>query len=155
MNIRQRILLLITLSFVALLFTGGFAVFQNSSSSKEVKSVTEGVVPSTLKSVELMGQLKDVQIATLAMVSAPNRDAVQQAHEEVKKKKADLQQALADQMAAAETDVQRGLVKQAEESLQNYFGSIDDTANFMLQGQKELAEATMAATVDQLSLIHI
>lgn len=149
MNIRQRILLLIALSFVALLFTGGFAVFQNTSSSKEVKSVTEGVVPSSLKSVELMGQLKDVQIATLAMVSAPDKAAITQAHDEVKKKKADLQKALADQMTSADNDAQRGLVKQAEESLLNYFGSIDDTANFMLQGQKELAEATMAATVDQ------
>lgn len=149
MNIRQRILLLIALSFVALLFTGGFAVFQNTSSSKEVKSVTEGVVPSSLKSVELMGQLKDVQIATLAMVSAPDKAAIAQAHEEVKKKKTNLQKALADQMTSADNDAQRGLVKQAEESLLNYFGSIDDTANFMLQGQKELAEATMAATVDQ------
>ncbi len=149
MNIRQRILLLIALSFVALLFTGGFAVFQNTSSSKEVKSVTEGVVPSSLKSVELMGQLKDVQIAALAMVSAPDKAAITQAYEEVKKKKTNLQQALADQMTSADNDAQRGLVKQAEESLLNYFGSIDDTANFMLQGQKELAEATMAATVDQ------
>lgn len=149
MNIRQRILLLIALSFVALLFTGGFAVFQNTSSSHEVKSVTEGVVPSSLKSVELMGQLKDVQIAALAMVSAPDKAAIAQAHEEVKKKKTNLQQALADQMTSADNDAQRGLVKQAEESLLNYFGSIDDTANFMLQGQKELAEATMAATVDQ------
>jgi two-component system chemotaxis sensor kinase CheA len=149
MNIRQRIVLLISLSFVALLFTGGFAVFQNSSSSKEVRSVTEGVVPSSLKSVELMGQLKDVQIATLAMVSAPDKATVAQAHEEVKKKKADLQKALADQTASADNDAQRGLIKQAEESLLNYFGSIDDTANFMLQGQKEIAEATMAATVDQ------
>lgn len=149
MNIRQRILLLIALSFVALLFTGGFAVFQNTSSSKEVKSVTEGVVPSSLKSVELMGQLKDVQIAALAMVSAPDKAAIAQAHEEVKKKKTNLQKALADQMTSADNDAQRGLVKQAEESLLNYFGSIDDTANFMLQGQKELAEATMAATVDQ------
>ncbi len=149
MNIRQRILLLIALSFAALLFTGGFAVYQSRSSSAEVKSVTEGVVPSTLKSVELMGQLKDVQIAALAMVSAPDAAAVAQTHQEVKKKKAELQKALADQMASADSDAQRGLVKQAEESLQNYFGSIDDTANFMLQGQKELAEATMAATVDQ------
>ncbi len=149
MNIRQRILLLIALSFAALLFTGGFAVFQNTSSSDEVKSVTEGVVPSSLKSVELMGQLKDVQIATLAMVSAPDKAAIAQAHEEVKKKKADLQKALADQMASADNETQRGLVKQAEESLLNYFGSIDDTANFMLQGQKAIAEATMGATVDQ------
>ena len=149
MNIRQRILLLIALSFSALLFIGGFAIFQNSSSTQEVKGVTEGVVPSTLKSVELMGQLKDVQIATLAMVSADDITSVQRAHEEVKQKKASLQKALADQMTAAENDTQRGLIKQAEESLQNYFGAIDDTANFMLQGQKELAEATMAATVDQ------
>jgi len=149
MNIRQRILLLITVSFVSLIFTGGYAVFQSKSSSKEVNFVTEGVVPSSLKSVELMGQLKDVQIATLAMVAAPDKAAIEQAHEEVKKKKANLQNALREQMESAENDIQRGLVKQAEESLLNYFGSIDDTANFMLQGQKVLAEATMAATVDQ------
>jgi len=81
MNIRQRILLLIALSFAALLFTGGFAVYQSRSSSAEVKSVTEGVVPSTLKSVELMGQLKDVQIAALAMVSAPDKATIAQTHE--------------------------------------------------------------------------
>ena len=149
MNIRQRILLLIALSFAALIFTGGFAVFQNTSSSKEVKMVTEGVVPSSLKSVALMGQLKDVQIATLAMVNAPDKEAIAKTHEEVKLKKAELQNALADQMATADSDAQRGLIKQAEESLLNYFGGIDDTANFMLQGQKPLAEATMAATVDQ------
>lgn len=149
MNIRQRILLLIALSFTALIFTGGFAVFQNTSSSKEVKMVTEGVVPSSLKSVALMGQLKDVQIATLAMVNAPDKEAIAKTHEEVKLKKAELQNALADQMATADSDAQRGLIKQAEESLLNYFGGIDDVANFMLQGQKPLAEATMAATVDQ------
>ncbi|MBT0571681.1 Hpt domain-containing protein [Curvibacter sp. CHRR-16] len=149
MNIRQRILLLIGLSFLALLFTGGFAVLQNTRSSKEVQSVTEGVVPSSLKSVELMGQLKDVQIATMGMVDAPDKAAILQMHEELKKKKADLQRALDDQMVSADNDIQRGLIKQAQESLQNYFASIDDTANFMLQGQKELAQATMAATVDQ------
>lgn len=149
MNIRQRILLLIALSFGALIFTGGFAVFQNTSSSKEVKMVTEGVVPSSLKSVALMGQLKDVQIATLAMVNAQDKASIAKTHEEVKLKKAELQNALADQMATADSDAQRGLIKQAEESLVNYFGGIDDTANFMLQGQKAMAEATMAATVDQ------
>jgi two-component system chemotaxis sensor kinase CheA len=149
MNIRQRILLLIALSFAALIFTGGFAVFQNTSSSKEVKMVTEGVVPSSLKSVALMGQLKDVQIATLAMVNAPDKASIAKTHEEVKLKKTELQNALTDQMATADSDAQRGLIKQAEESLQNYFGAIDDTANFMLQGQKAMAEANMAATVDQ------
>jgi two-component system, chemotaxis family, sensor kinase CheA len=149
MTIRQRILLLIALSFAALTLIGGFAVVQSRSSSSEVKTVTEGVVPSALQSVELMGQLKDVQIAALSMVSADSTELVAQAHTQLKQKKSDLEQALKAQFAQAETDTQRGLVKQAEESLQNYFSSIDDTANYMLAGQKQMAEVNMAATVDQ------
>jgi two-component system, chemotaxis family, sensor kinase CheA len=149
MTIRQRILLLIALSFAALTLIGGFAVVQSRSSSAEVRTVTEGVVPSTLQSVELMGQLKDVQIAALSMVAADNAELVTQAHNQLKRKKADLQQALSAQLQQAENQVQRGLVMQADESLQNYFGAIDDTANFMLQGQKQMAEVNMAATVDQ------
>jgi two-component system, chemotaxis family, sensor kinase CheA len=149
MTIRQRILLLIALSFTALTLIGGFAVVQSRSSSAEVRTVTEGVVPSTLQSVELMGQLKDVQIAALSMVAADNAELVTQAHTQLKRKKADLLQALSAQLQQAENQVQRGLVMQADESLQNYFGAIDDTANFMLQGQKQMAEVNMAATVDQ------
>jgi two-component system, chemotaxis family, sensor kinase CheA len=149
MTIRQRILLLIAFSFAALTLIGGFAVLQSRSSSAEVRTVTEGVVPSTLQSVELMGQLKDVQIAALSMVAADNAALVMQAHNQLKQKKADLLQALSAQLQQAENQVQRGLVMQADESLQNYFGAIDDTANFMLQGQKQMAEVNMAATVDQ------
>ena len=149
MTIRQRILLLIALSFAALTLIGGFAVLQSRSSSSEVRTVTEGVVPSTLQSVELMGQLKDVQIAALSMVAADNADLVTQALAQLRQKKAELQQALRAQLQQAENDTQRGLVQQADESLQNYFGAIDDTANFMLQGQKQMAEVNMAATVDQ------
>jgi two-component system, chemotaxis family, sensor kinase CheA len=149
MTIRQRILLLIALSFFALTLIGGFAVLQSRNSSAEVRTVTEGVVPSTLQSVELMGQLKDVQIAALSMVAADNAELVTQAHNLLKQKKTDLQRALSAQLQQAENDTQRGLVKQADESLQNYFGAIDDTANFMLQGQKQMAEVNMAATVDQ------
>lgn len=149
MTIRQRILLLIALSFAALTLIGGFAVLQSRSSSADVRVVTEGVVPSTLQSVELMGQLKDVQIAAMSMVAADSTELVAQAHVQLRQKKADLLQALAAQRQQAETQAQRGLVAQAEESLQNYFSAIDDTANFMLQGQKQMAEVNMAATVDQ------
>jgi two-component system, chemotaxis family, sensor kinase CheA len=87
MTIRQRILLLIAFSFAALTLIGGFAVLQSRSSSAEVRTVTEGVVPSTLQSVELMGQLKDVQIAALSMVAADNAALVAQAHNQLKRKK--------------------------------------------------------------------
>ena len=140
---------LIALTFFALAFIGGFAVFQSRDSSTEVKTVTEGVVPSSLASVELMSQLKDVQIATLAMVSAKETNEVGETQKTLVRKKEDLEKALQSQMAQADNDTQRGLIKQAQESLVNYFASIDDTAGFKQAGQQEIAEANMAATVDQ------
>jgi len=52
-------------------------------------------------------------------------------------------------MKQADSDTQRGLIKQAQESLSNYFSSIDDTLKFKQAEQQEMAEANMAATVDQ------
>jgi hypothetical protein len=60
MNIRQRIMLLVVLSFIAIALIGGFAVYQGRGSAKEVKTVTQGVVPSALASAELVGQLRMV-----------------------------------------------------------------------------------------------
>ena len=76
MNIRQRIVLLITLTFLALSSIGAFAVLQSHGSASEVRSVTEGVVPSAMHSVELQGQLKDVQMAAMSMVAAPDEQTV-------------------------------------------------------------------------------
>nr|WP_315489969.1 HAMP domain-containing protein [uncultured Rhodoferax sp.] len=149
MNIRQRLILLIALTFAALGSIGAFAVFQSKDSTIEVRSVTEGVVPSALASVELMSQLKDVQIATLAMVSAKEQSEVMQTLEALAGKKRDLDKALQTQLAQADSTAQKGLIAQAQESLVNYFTAIDDTAKFKLAGQQEMAEVNMAATVDQ------
>jgi two-component system chemotaxis sensor kinase CheA len=48
MNIRQRIALLVALAFTALAGIGGFSVCQASISAREVRTVTEGVVPSAV-----------------------------------------------------------------------------------------------------------
>lgn len=149
MNIRQRLILLIALTFAALGSIGAFAVFQSKDSTIEVRSVTEGVVPSALASVELMSQLKDVQIATLAMVSAKEQSEVTQTLEALAGKKKDLEKALQKQLNQADSTAQKGLIAQAQESLVNYFTAIDDTAKFKLAGQQEMAEVNMAATVDQ------
>lgn len=149
MTVRQRIILLLVLTFAALGSIGGFALYQSKKGAREVRSVTEGVVPSTIQSVELMGQLKDIQIATLSMVAAPDKEAAQRAHEKLSLHKASLEKALQDQAEHADSHAQRGIVKEAQDSLSNYFAAIDDTANFKLAGQQDLAEATMAATVDQ------
>jgi two-component system, chemotaxis family, sensor kinase CheA len=149
MTIRQLIVLLIVLSIGALGVGGGVAAFLSRGSAAEVKAVTEGVVPSSLASVELMSQLKDVQIATLSMVSAPDADAVAKAAQDLADRKVLLQKALRLQFAQADSNAQRGLITQAEESLVNYFASIDDTAKYKIAGQKDMAEALLGATVDQ------
>lgn len=149
MNIRQRIVLLITLTFLALSSIGAFAVFQSHGSASEVRSVTEGVVPSAMHSVELQGQLKDVQMAAMSMVAAPDEQTVARTRDELAQKKETLQKALDLQFQMADSTAQKGLVKEAAESLKNYFSAIDDTANFKLKGMKDMAEANMGATVDQ------
>lgn len=149
MNIKQRIVMLVTLVFAALAVIGGFAVIQARSNSEQVRQVTEGVVPSAIASVELMTQLKDVQIAALAMLSAADENLVRLALEELNAKKQALTEALKTQHAQADSQAQRGLIEAAQESMQNYFASINDTAGFKLAGQTQLAEANMGATVDQ------
>ena len=149
MSIRQRIALLIVLAFLALSFIGGFAVVRSKGNATDVKTVTEGVVPSAIDSVRLMTQLKDVHIATLAMVSANDPATIEKTLADLTKRRAELQSALKDQSGKADSKQQKGLVEQAEAGLHSYFEAIEETAAFKQQGKQALAEATLAATVDQ------
>ena len=65
----------------------------------------------------------------------------------LKKLKSRIAESLEFQSGSAVDDVQRGLVKQAQESLANYFGTIEESASLKLAGQKELAEAVLFANV--------
>lgn len=148
MSIRQRILTLVTLALLALIGVGGVAVFQAAGSEREVRLVTEGVVPSAVKSVELVNQLKDVQISLQELLVA-DPSLMAQGRDTLFQRRDALKAALDAQVALADSTAQRGLVQQAQEALDNYFGSINDVVQFKLAGQKELAEATMSATTDQ------
>src|SRR5450830_557057 len=139
MTIRLRITLLVILTFIAISAIGGYAVFQSRDSAVEVKSVTEGVVPSVLASSDLVGQLKDVQLAAMVMVAESDAALVAQENEKLAAKKATLEKALAFQAGQASGQAQKGLIEQAKESLDNYFGAIDSTAKFKLAGKEALA----------------
>jgi two-component system chemotaxis sensor kinase CheA len=149
MTIRHRITLLVVLMFAALSAIGGYAVYQTRGSAAEVRKVTEGVVPSALASADLVSQVKDVQLATMTLVYAPDANMVAQAEDELKKKKASLQQALALQSREAASHAQQGLVVQAKDSLENYFSAIADTAKMKADGKNELAQAYLFANVAQ------
>ena len=149
MTIRHRITLLVVLMFVALSAIGGYAVYQTRGSAAEVRKVTEGVVPSALASADLVSQVKDVQLATMTLVYAPDANMVAQAQDELKKKRASLQQALALQAKDAASHAQKGLVSQANDSLENYFSAIAETASMKAAGKNELAQAYLFANVAQ------
>jgi len=135
--------------FVALSAIGGYAVYQTRGSAAEVRKVTEGVVPSALASADLVSQLKDVQIATMTLVYAPDGDVVGQAQDELKKKRTALEQALALQAKDAASHAQKGLVSQARDSLDNYFSAIAETAKMKAERKNELAQAYLFANVAQ------
>lgn len=149
MTIRMRITLLVILTFVAIAGIGGYAMMQSRSSAVEVRSVTEGVMPSVLASADLMGQLKDVQLAAMVMVNETDNQLVAQENDKLAEKKAVLEKALALQAQQAEGVAQRGLIEQAKESLDNYFGAIDTTAKFKLAGKNEIAQAQFFGGVMQ------
>jgi two-component system chemotaxis sensor kinase CheA len=90
-----------------------------------------------------------VQLAIMTLVYAPDGNVVAQAQDELKAKKAALQQALALQARDAASQAQKGLVSQAADSLENYFSAIDDTAKMKAAGKNELAQAYLFANVAQ------
>ncbi len=135
--------------FVALSAIGGYAVYQTRGSAAEVRKVTEGVVPSALASADLVSQVKDVQLATMTLVYAPDGDVLAQAQDELKKKRIALEQALTLQAKDAASHAQKGLVLQARDSLDNYFSAIAETAKMKADGKNELAQAYLFANVAQ------
>ncbi|HKU00069.1 MAG TPA: ATP-binding protein [Paraburkholderia sp.] len=149
MTIRHRITLLIVLMFVALSAIGGYAVYQTRRSATDVHQVTQGVVPSALASADLVSLVKDVQLATMTLVYAPDATTGQLAQDELKKKEAALRAALDVQRQAAASHAQDGLVVQARESLANYFNAIEETANMKAAGKDALAQAYLFANVAQ------
>lgn len=147
MTIRQRIVLLIVLMCLALTAIGGYAVLQTRASASEVKRVTEGVVPSALASADVVSLVKDVQLATMALVYAPDANLLGQAQEDLKTRQAALREALARQSANAATHAQKGLMTQAGESLAHYFDAIRETAEMKAAGRDEIAQAFLFANV--------
>lgn len=149
MTIRHRITLLVLLMFVALAAIGGYATYQTRRSAADVRQVTQGVVPSALASADLVSQVKDVQLATMTLVYAPDSNMVAQAQDQLKAKEASLRQALDIQAKAAASHAQQGLIVQARESLDNYFSAIRDTEKMKAAGKNDLAQAYLFANVAQ------
>ncbi|QDW53477.1 ATP-binding protein [Burkholderia sp. KBS0801] len=149
MTIRHRITLLVVLTFFALSAIGVYAVYQTRKSASEVRQVTQGIVPSALASADLVADVKNIQIATMTLVYAPDANTAAQARDELKAKQAALRAALDAQARSAVGQAQQGLVAQAKDSAANYFATIDDTGKMKADGKPEMAQAYLFANVAQ------
>lgn len=149
MTIRHRITLLVVLTFIALSAIGIYAVYQTRKSASEVRQVTQSIVPSALASADLVSDVKDIQIATMSLIYAPDSNMAAQARAELAAKQAALRAALDVQAKSAASPAQRGLVAQAHDSVVNYFATIDDTAKMKADGKTEMAQANLFANVEQ------
>ncbi|WP_179400868.1 ATP-binding protein [Burkholderia guangdongensis] len=149
MTIRHRITLLVVLTFVALSAIGIYAVYQTHKSAFDVRQVTQGIVPSALASADLASVVKDVQIATMTLIYAPDANTAAQARAQLQSSKAALRAALDVQARSAASHAQSGLVAQAKDSVQNYFTAIDDTVKMKADGKDAMAQAFLFADVAQ------
>ncbi|WP_412024812.1 MCP four helix bundle domain-containing protein [Burkholderia cepacia] len=149
MTIRHRITLLVVLTFFALSAIGIYAVYQTRKSASEVRQVTQGIVPSALASADLVADVKNIQIATMTLVYAPDANTAAQARDELKAKQGALRAALDVQAKSAVGRAQEGLVTQAKDSVANYFAAIDDTVKMKTDGKPEMAQAYLFANVAQ------
>ncbi|KVA04369.1 chemotaxis protein CheA [Burkholderia latens] len=149
MTIRHRITLLVVLTFFALSAIGVYAVYQTRKSAADVRQVTQGIVPSALASADLVADVKNIQIATMTLVYAPDANTAAQARDELKAKQAALRTALDAQAKSAVGHAQAGLVAQARDSAANYFAAIDDTVKMKADGKPEMAQAYLFANVAQ------
>lgn len=149
MTIRSRIIFFVVLTFIAIAFIGGYAVLQSRSSEQQVRQVTEGVIPSVLASADLLAQVKQVQLSAMALVNEKDHALLEQNRDKLKENQEGIAQALVLQQKSASSTAQKGLIEQAQESLDNYFGAIDTVVGMKLAGKDEVAEALFFGNVVQ------
>lgn len=147
MSIRHRISLLIILSVIAIFAIGGYSIYQAKINASQVEKVTEGVVPSALETADLVSQVKEVQLVTDALVTAPDSNLADQSNKKLELTKTKLKADIEFQLSHATNKVQLGLVDQARDGLNEYFNAIDDAARFKLAGQSDLAQAAYYSNV--------
>lgn len=149
MQIRHRIIIIVSTAIAALFLIGGFAVLQSKRNEARVGLVTDDIVPSAIASSDLVSNLKDVQLATNNLILANDPKLAAQLREPLEAQKAKLLAAIEFQNRHADSQTQRGIVLQAKDGARDYFASIDDAITLKINGQNDIARASLAATVAQ------
>ena len=146
MSIRRHLLVLLIIATAALLLLGSTALLQFHRNNNMVRNLTDGAIPGFLAASELGSKLKSLQISVMGLVNAPDSAIAEQFKDKVTADKDNLQQELNTLGKLADSAAQQGLVKQAQESLQAYYGALDEVIKLRLTGQKLFAEAALSGS---------
>ncbi len=153
MSIRSRIILLVVMSFLAIILIGGFSIVESDQNAAQVATVTQKTVPSTLASADLVARLKDVQLAAMTLMTAPDDSTTLQARTDLDTARQALKKALDLQIQEAIGTTQKNLTREASEALSDYFKAIDETLSFKKQGHNDIAQANFFGNVAQYQMV--
>lgn len=153
MSIRSRIILLVVMSFLAIILIGGFSIVESDQNAAQVATVTQKTVPSTLASADLVARLKDVQLAAMTLMTAPDNSTDLQARTDLDTARQALKKALNLQIQEATGTTQKNLTREASEALSDYFKAIDETLSFKKQGRNDIAQANFFGNVAQYQMV--
>ena len=149
MSIRHRLVVLLVVCAGALALLGATALFQFQRNATLIRSLTDGAIPGFLAASDLNTQLAGLQLQVTNAVLSRDDVPQQTVLSGVDRDKATLHEQLQALVATVQGGAQEGLIKQAEESLQNYYASIDEALSLRGGGKPALAEAVLFGSVAQ------
>ena len=149
MSIRRYLVLLITITATLLLSVGVVGGIHLKRNVELVRALTDDSLPGALAAANLGSHLKQLQIVLSEVVYAPTPELGAQARKALLSERGQLLDELKAQYATAHSEAEIGLLKQAEESLGNYQVAMDETVTQATSGRRDLAEASLYASVAQ------
>ncbi len=144
MSIRRHLVILLVVVTVALLGLGAVALQQFQHNAVAVRALTDRSVPALLSAAQIGSHLKSVQLAVIGAINEADDAAVEPSLRQLAAVKVALQHEFAVQRDGATSDAQRGLVVQAQASLDSYFAVVDEVLGLRAAGQQAVAGAMLA-----------
>lgn len=136
MSIRQLLglfILIVGLFLSALSILGTLQLQRNMT---VMDSMMDRAAPSALEAADLSAQFKDVQLRLGAVVRARDADLVASLSGTLREDRDRLTAGIASIEAGAASETETRLMRQARESIANYFAAIDETLAYMQRGQQ-------------------
>ena len=147
MSIKQRILLLLSLSLFSMLVIGGFAQFQARGMAHDVGDVTERSVPGALAASDLNARLKDFQLKLVSAVYAPDDALFAQIKETLPAELDALGKALAAQTALGGNEKEVAILAHAGEAFATYRDAVQSIIA-LGNSQRALADPILFGNVE-------